>query len=132
MLKKAENACLRARLRILLTYLPLLTEPRPSGSVFRRILFQQSVRPVLTTNKGPPGANGRRLGPATFLTLKFWIFTHLFTRRADACAPIATTNQVCQCVSNPLAMKNWLVHPGSAPSRQIPSVPATTATGVSN
>ena len=45
------------------------------------------------------------------------------------CAPIATANQPCQCESNPLGMKNWCVHPGSAPSRQTPSAPARTATG---
>jgi hypothetical protein len=64
--------------------------------------------------------------------LKFWIFTRLFRLRADVCAPIATANQVCQCDRSPLAIKNWLVHPGSAPTRQTQSAPATTAAGDSN
>ena len=48
------------------------------------------------------------------------------------CIPIATAIQACQCDSSPLAMKKWLVHPGSAPNRQQPSAPAKTAIGASN
>src|SRR5579864_2619210 len=61
-----------------------------------------------------------------------YLSSHPFRPRADVCTPIATANQACQCDNRPLDMKKRLVQPGSAPNRQQPSAPASTATGASS
>src|SRR5579864_9317760 len=61
-----------------------------------------------------------------------YVSSHAFRLREELCTPIATANQACQCDNRPLDMKKRLVQPGSAPNRQQPSAPASTASGASS
>src|SRR5579864_3638520 len=61
-----------------------------------------------------------------------YLSSHPFRLRAEVCTPIATANQACQCDNRPSDMKKRLVQPGSAPNRQQPSAPASTATSASS
>ncbi|MGD0438416.1 MAG: hypothetical protein ABSB86_18310 [Bryobacteraceae bacterium] len=49
---------------------------------------------------------------------------------AQASRAIANTHQTCQCDKSPLATKNVVVQPASAPNRHAESAPTATATGV--